>query len=106
MSAPKKFINDPINAVSEMIEGLLLQFPNKLQKLQNHNVLLSSSITHDKVSVYHSKWVGRFKWSNDNHKAIIDAVSSHDIPGARAALTEDITRSYDELINSFSDEIK
>lgn len=56
--------------------------------------------------LYHSKWVGRFKWSNDNHKAIIDAVSSHDIPGARAALTEDITRSYDELINSFSDEIK
>jgi dihydroxyacetone kinase len=48
---PKKFINDPSEAVSEFIEGLLLQYPNRIRKLQNHNVLLSSDINYDKVNI-------------------------------------------------------
>eukprot|EP00571_Detonula_confervacea_P012740 CAMPEP_0172299810 /NCGR_PEP_ID=MMETSP1058-20130122/2015_1 /TAXON_ID=83371 /ORGANISM="Detonula confervacea, Strain CCMP 353" /LENGTH=611 /DNA_ID=CAMNT_0013009373 /DNA_START=155 /DNA_END=1990 /DNA_ORIENTATION=+ len=40
---PKKFINDPSNAVDEFIAGLLLQYPNHLRKLANHPVLLHSS---------------------------------------------------------------
>ena len=41
MSKPKQILNDPKNAVSEFISGLLLQYPNRLQKLQNHNVVLA-----------------------------------------------------------------
>jgi len=40
---PKKFLNDATNAVEEFIAGLLLQYPNHLRKLANHNVLLHSS---------------------------------------------------------------
>ncbi|KAL3791220.1 hypothetical protein ACHAWO_013342 [Cyclotella atomus] len=40
---PKKFLNDPSNAVDEFIAGLLLQYPNHLRKLANHHVLLHSS---------------------------------------------------------------
>ncbi|KAL3811386.1 hypothetical protein ACHAXA_000465 [Cyclostephanos tholiformis] len=40
---PKKFINDPSNAVDEYISGLLLQYPNRLRKLANHRVLLHPS---------------------------------------------------------------
>jgi dihydroxyacetone kinase len=40
---PKKFINDPSNAVDEYIAGLLLQYPNRLRKLANHRVVLHRS---------------------------------------------------------------
>ncbi|KAL7471516.1 hypothetical protein ACHAXS_011803 [Conticribra weissflogii] len=40
---PKKFLNDPSQAVDEFIAGQLLQFPNHLRKLSNHHVLLHSS---------------------------------------------------------------
>eukprot|EP00569_Conticribra_weissflogii_P011720 CAMPEP_0171384128 /NCGR_PEP_ID=MMETSP0879-20121228/37977_1 /TAXON_ID=67004 /ORGANISM="Thalassiosira weissflogii, Strain CCMP1336" /LENGTH=195 /DNA_ID=CAMNT_0011896337 /DNA_START=29 /DNA_END=612 /DNA_ORIENTATION=+ len=40
---PKKFLNDPSQAVDEFITGQLLQFPNHLRKLSNHHVLLHSS---------------------------------------------------------------
>lgn len=50
-SKPKNFINDPSKAVSEFIEGLLLQYPNRIRKLENHNVLLSSEINYDKVNI-------------------------------------------------------
>jgi len=74
MPSPKKFINEPSEAVSEFISGLLLQYPNKLQKLANHNVILSSSVTrngssNDKVCILsgggsghepsHAGWIGR-----------------------------------------------
>ncbi len=49
--APKKFINEPSEAVSEFISGLLLQYPNTLQKLANHDVILSTSIDYDKVNI-------------------------------------------------------
>ncbi|GFH52416.1 hypothetical protein CTEN210_08892 [Chaetoceros tenuissimus] len=65
---PKKFINEPENAVSEFISGLLRQYPNKLQKLQNHNVILSTNINYDKVTILsgggsghepsHAGWIG------------------------------------------------
>ena len=42
MVQPKKILNDPQNAVDEFISGLLLQYPNRLQKLQNHNVILTA----------------------------------------------------------------
>lgn len=38
---PKKFLNHSSNAVEEFIEGLLLQYPNHLAKLENHNVVLA-----------------------------------------------------------------
>eukprot|EP00978_Attheya_sp_CCMP212_P012442 scaffold31070_cov46-Attheya_sp.AAC.5 len=43
VNKPKSFLNDPEDAVGEFIEGLLLQYPSQLRKLQNHNVVLSSS---------------------------------------------------------------
>ena len=42
-AAPKKIINDPTHSVDEFISGLLLQYPNRLEKLQNHNVLLTAN---------------------------------------------------------------
>ena len=69
MSPPKKFINDPKDAVDELIQGMLLQYPNKLRKLQNHHVLLSSEINYDKVNLLsgggsghepsHAGWIGK-----------------------------------------------
>lgn len=69
MAPPKKFINDPKDAVDELIQGMLLQYPNKLRKLQNHHVLLSSQINHDKVNLLsgggsghepsHAGWIGK-----------------------------------------------
>jgi triose/dihydroxyacetone kinase / FAD-AMP lyase (cyclizing) len=44
MPKPKKIINDPANAVEEFVQGLLLQYPNRLVKLQHHNVLLKSAM--------------------------------------------------------------
>lgn len=65
---PKKFLNNPTNSVTELIEGLLYQYPNTLRKLENHNVLLSSTIRHDKVNILsgggsghepsHAGWIG------------------------------------------------
>uniref|UniRef100_A0A7S4JGT7 Dihydroxyacetone kinase n=1 Tax=Odontella aurita TaxID=265563 RepID=A0A7S4JGT7_9STRA len=67
-AVPKKFLNKPEDGVKEMISGLLMQYPNKLRKLQNHNVLLSSTISYDKVNILsgggsghepsHAGWIG------------------------------------------------
>lgn len=67
-AAPKKFLNEPSEAVSELISGLLVQYPNSIRKLANHNVILSSSISFDKVNVLsgggsghepsHAGWIG------------------------------------------------
>lgn len=40
---PKQILNDPKNAVEEYIAGLLLQYPNRLCKLSNHNGVILSS---------------------------------------------------------------
>lgn len=53
--------------------------------------------------LYHSKWIDRFKISNINHRAIIEAVSAHDIPSAKKALIDDISHSYEDLISILSD---
>ena len=37
---PKKILNDPERAVEEFMEGLLLQYPTQLQRLEHHPVLL------------------------------------------------------------------
>jgi dihydroxyacetone kinase len=68
MSAPKKIINDPEDAVDEFISGLLYQYPNKLVKLQNHHVLLNPSLKKDRVHLLsgggsghepsHAGWIG------------------------------------------------
>lgn len=65
---PKKFLNNPTDAVSELISGLLIQYPNTIRKLANHNIILSSSISHDKVNILsgggsghepsHAGWIG------------------------------------------------
>mmetsp|Transcript_20446 Transcript_20446/g.29146 ORF Transcript_20446/g.29146 Transcript_20446/m.29146 type:complete len:609 (-) Transcript_20446:89-1915(-) len=48
--APKKFLNETSNAVNEVIEGLLLTYPNKLQRLAGHDVVLANPIpNHQKV---------------------------------------------------------
>jgi len=44
VSAPKKFLNETANAVNEFIEGLLLTYPNKLQRLEGHDVVLLNPI--------------------------------------------------------------
>ncbi|EJK73556.1 hypothetical protein THAOC_04811 [Thalassiosira oceanica] len=43
MPRPKKFLNDPADAVDEYVAGLLLQYPNHLRKLAGHNVVLHGS---------------------------------------------------------------
>jgi dihydroxyacetone kinase len=40
---PKQVLNDPSDSVSEFLEGLLLQYPNRLRKLENHHVILSAA---------------------------------------------------------------
>lgn len=39
---PKQILNDPKDSVDEFISGLLLQYPTKLQKLENQHVLLTT----------------------------------------------------------------
>lgn len=43
MAKPKKIINDATHSVDEFIAGLLLQYPNRLVKLQNHHVVLTAT---------------------------------------------------------------
>jgi triose/dihydroxyacetone kinase / FAD-AMP lyase (cyclizing) len=43
MPKPKQILNDKEKSVDEFIQGLLLQYPNHLRKLTNHNVLLLAS---------------------------------------------------------------
>jgi dihydroxyacetone kinase len=47
MPKPKKIINDAKDSVDEFIDGLLLQYPNRLVKLQNHNVVLTANPSSD-----------------------------------------------------------
>jgi triose/dihydroxyacetone kinase / FAD-AMP lyase (cyclizing) len=68
MSKPKQIINDPKQSVDEFIAGLLLQHPNRLQKLQNHHVVLATTPPSDKVQLLsgggsghepsHAGWIG------------------------------------------------
>ena len=44
----------------------------------------------------------RHKLSNDNHRAIFEAVSNSDVESAKSALVEDIIRSYDDIISSLT----
>jgi len=66
---PKKFLNEPANAVEEFIEGLLLTYPNKLQRLENHHVVLAKPLNESqKVHILsgggsghepsHAGWIG------------------------------------------------
>lgn len=70
MSKPKQILNDPTKAVDEFISGLLLQYPNRLQKLQNHHVILAADPPCDGTAVQllsgggsghepsHAGWIG------------------------------------------------
>jgi dihydroxyacetone kinase len=52
MVKPKKILNDPAKSVEEFIEGLLLQYPNHMQKLANHNVVLAANrVTQGQVAL-------------------------------------------------------
>jgi dihydroxyacetone kinase len=42
MVKPKKILNKPEDSVDEFLEGLLLQYPNHLQRLENHHVVLAA----------------------------------------------------------------
>jgi dihydroxyacetone kinase len=65
---PKKILNSPEAAVSEFISGLLLQYPNKLVKLENQDVILNANLNPAKVQLLsgggsghepsHAGWVG------------------------------------------------
>jgi dihydroxyacetone kinase len=69
MVQPKKILNDPQNAVDEFISGLLLQYPNRLQKLQNHHVVLAAHPSPQQVQLLsgggsghepsHAGWIGQ-----------------------------------------------
>jgi len=66
--APKQILNDPAASVEEFIEGLLLQFPTLMRKLQNHNVILAASPSTQQVQLIsgggsghepsHAGWLG------------------------------------------------
>ena len=70
MAKPKKILNDPKESVDEFIAGLLLQYPNRLQKLQNHHVVLTATPPCDGTAVQllsgggsghepsHAGWIG------------------------------------------------
>jgi len=68
MVRPKKIINNPTSAVEEFIAGLLLQYPNRLVKLQNHHVVLAASCNEKNVKLLsgggsghepsHAGWIG------------------------------------------------
>ena len=51
MVKPKKFLNDAANSVEEFIDGLLIQYPNHLVKLQNHNVVMAAQRDTSKVQL-------------------------------------------------------
>ena len=70
MAKPKQILNDPKQSVDEFISGLLLQYPNHLQKLQNHHVVLAATPPCDGTAVQllsgggsghepsHAGWIG------------------------------------------------
>jgi dihydroxyacetone kinase len=68
MPKPKSIINDSTVAVDEFIAGLLLQYPNRLQKLANHDVILTSTPSESSVQILsgggsghepsHAGWIG------------------------------------------------
>mmetsp|Transcript_11759 Transcript_11759/g.25383 ORF Transcript_11759/g.25383 Transcript_11759/m.25383 type:complete len:618 (+) Transcript_11759:114-1967(+) len=69
MAKPKKFLNDPSNAVDEFIAGLLLQYPNHLRKLANHHVLLHSSFaTQQKSNHPNAKSVSLLSGGGSGHE--------------------------------------
>lgn len=71
MPKPKQILNDPKESVGEFISGLLLQYPNRLQKLQNHHVILAAKPPNDGTAVQllsgggsghepsHAGWIGK-----------------------------------------------
>lgn len=68
MTKPKKILNDPEDAVDEFIAGLLMQYPNRLVKLQNHHVILTATPSTSQVQILsgggsghepsHAGWIG------------------------------------------------
>ena len=68
MPKPKKILNDPKDSVGEFIEGLLLQYPNHLVKLANHQVVLAAKRDPSQVQIFsgggsghepsHAGWIG------------------------------------------------
>ena len=50
--APKKFLNDPSDVVSDLKSDFLIQDPNTIRKQgAKHNVTLSSNVSYDKVDI-------------------------------------------------------
>ena len=68
MAKPKKIINNPEESVDEFIQGLLLQYPNRLAKLANHHVVLGANLAPSQVHLLsgggsghepsHAGWIG------------------------------------------------
>jgi len=69
MTAPKAILNQAETAVDDFLQGLLLQFPNHLKKLENHHVLVAANHRHgDQVHLIsgggsghepsHAGWIG------------------------------------------------
>jgi len=102
---PKKFLNDPTHAVSEYISGLLLQYPNRLQKLSNHNVILSSNIRYDRVNILsgggsghepsHAGWIGEGMLTGAILGGIFASPSVSSILAAIRAVTPDPSTDLD-----------
>ena len=70
MTKPKKILNNPEDSVEEFIEGLLLQYPNHLQRLATHHVVLAAQRNDDKAvqlisgggsghEPSHAGWIGQ-----------------------------------------------
>ena len=69
MVKPKKILNNADESVEEFIEGLLLQYPNHLQRLDQHHVLLAAQRDEGCVQLIsgggsghepsHAGWIGQ-----------------------------------------------
>mmetsp|Transcript_5846 Transcript_5846/g.11434 ORF Transcript_5846/g.11434 Transcript_5846/m.11434 type:complete len:592 (-) Transcript_5846:165-1940(-) len=69
MTKPKKILNTPEASVEEFIEGLLLQYPNHLARLETHDVVLAAQQQQDTVQLIsgggsghepsHAGWIGQ-----------------------------------------------
>jgi dihydroxyacetone kinase len=107
MVKPKKIINNPDNAVEDFIDGLLLQYPHHLRRLQEQQVVLAAERTPAQVQLIsgggsghepsHAGWIGQGMLSaavcggifaSPSVAAVlagIQAVARHTIPTSAAA---------------------
>jgi triose/dihydroxyacetone kinase / FAD-AMP lyase (cyclizing) len=99
LAKPKKILNDPAQSVDEFIEGLLIQYPNRMVKLQNHHVVLATDRASGRVQLVsgggsghepsHAGWLGSGMLSAAVCGGIFASPSVHSILAAVRAVAVD-----------------